>query len=251
MTMTPLPIFARENCCRFCRRSFQLALLGIWLAISPGCQTMQIPDTLPWAKDKKPAALNHILAVWTEAVHSQTGQPAQRGFGGRLIFFDAAEQPMEVKGKLTIFVFDDQNSDVQNPAAKYKFVFPSEVLPKHFSKSELGPSYSFWVPLAAGNAPTHHFSLVAKFESDQGETVLSSLTKKVMVGSGSPKDKLESNQTSSGSGVQPASYRELESDKSSESATGFSETFLGRALASDSGREIRSETIELTPSFSK
>ncbi len=214
-----------------------LASIGLGILSLTGCQTLKIPEKMPWVKEEKPAVIDHILAVWTEAVHSQTGKPAQRGFGGRMIFFDAQEKPIEVDGKLTIFVFDDHNINTQDPAAKYKFVFPAEVLPQHFSKSDLGPSYSFWVPLADGNAPTQHFSLVAKFESIHGETVLSSLTKKVMVGSGAAKVAKETPVEKVDGEVRPVSYQEFAAAKNAEQPS--------------LGREIRSETIELTPSFSQ
>ena len=188
---------------------------------------MQIPDKLPWAKEEKPAAVNHILAVWTEAVHSQSGQAAQRGFGGRLIFFDAAEQPLEVKGKLTIFVFDDQTGNVQEtPRPNTSLSFRPKYCPNTSANLIWGHPIAFGFRWPRPVRRPSIFSLVAKFESDQGETVLSSLTKKVMVGSGIGKDKRQSSEPASVSGVQPASYREFESSPGSEFDSWFQRSLI-------------------------
>jgi hypothetical protein len=212
----------------------QPLLMGfLVLFVFVGCQSIKTDKKFPWEKSTAPVITDHIAAVWTEAVHNQTGKASQRGFGGRLIFYDAEQQPLKVEGQVTIFVFDDERESIEDPSAKYKFVFPANVLDKHYSKSPLGHSYSFWLPLAPADSPTHKYSMVARLDGVHGETVLSSLTRKVLSGRGpAAATAIKTSTSDNSNSVRKASYAE--------------------AITNDQdSRSLKSETIEITPSFSE
>ncbi len=226
----------------FTNRSGWNHWLCLWLVachlLTCGCQSLSVgKKPFPWEKEKLPPAPENIVAVWTEAVHHQTGKPSERGFGGRLMFHDAEQKAIKVTGKVTIFVFDDQREDLDDPAPKYRFIFPADVLDKHYSQSNLGPSYSFWIPLAPVDSPTHPYSIVARFDGHQGETLVSSLTRKALTGRGplpsATAKKQLSDESFSGQSVVPVSYEE-EIDPATVESQG-----------------MKAETIELSPSFSQ
>ncbi len=214
-------------------RTFECLLLALAILLS-GCQSLDLSSKkFPWEKEETIPVPEKIMAVWTEAVHNQTGKPSERGFGGRLMFYDAEQKAIKVEGKVTIFVFDDQREDLTDPAPKYRFIFPANVLEQHFSKSDLGPSYSFWIPLVPVDAPTQPYSLVAKLDGNHGETVLSSLTRKALTGRGplpAAAKKTDREDVAVDTMVSLAEYQER--DKSSATTN-----------------RLKTETIELTPSF--
>ena len=45
--------------------------------------------------------------MWSDAVYTQPGLPPTRGFGGRLYFYDAHDQPVKVEGQLVVYAYDD------------------------------------------------------------------------------------------------------------------------------------------------
>jgi len=258
-------------------KPFQTNLLLQWiggmiLIAATGCQTWDTSGTIPiWSSEnwkKKDRSVTDppqkIVAVWTEATHHRPDQPAERGFGGRVIFYDAKERTTKIDGRVTIFVFDDQNATLENPAPKYKFVFPQDSVQAFYSKSELGHTYSFWVPLGSIDAPTQHFSLVVRFDSPTGERVLSEMTKKILVGSGAKGTKSppqqESNQNiqqpqpSAPSSVQQASFQQTipaSNQIGQVGQVGIGQVGIGQVGDQSDADRIRVETIQVSPSFAR
>ena len=232
--------------------SNQFALIILLMVIGigcTGCQSWETQGKLPlFPRDKKEKKIDvtpeKIVAVWTEATHHHPGKKAERGFGSRIVFYDAQDRPLEITGKVTVFVFDDQHPAADDPAPKYKFVFPEEVIASHYSKSDLGHSYSFWIPLAAIDSPTIPFSLVVRYDSPQGERVLSDLTKKVLVGTGIKTTRQDKKQEPT-----PAT---------SDSVNLIRQASFNEAVPSSKGRRSletgvhgQVETIAVSPNFSR
>ena len=124
-----------------------------------------------------------IVAFWTDTVRTSPGQPAMRGFGGRLMFYENRDgKPVKVAGSLAIYAFDEANRDPENPKPDRKFVFPAEQFDKHYSKSELGHSYSFWIPWDPVGGETRQVSLICRFTPVQGGAVVSDQVKQLLPG---------------------------------------------------------------------
>ena len=137
----------------------------------------------PWSKSEpEPKLPARILAIWTDAVHHQSGQKAQRGFGGRVVFYEEAKNdPIQVDGQLTIYVFPDEpGTDGAVPERKY--VFGADELQRHYSKSSLGDSYSVWLPWDAVGGHSRQLTLIARFDARNGGTVMSEPAKKMLPG---------------------------------------------------------------------
>ncbi len=160
-----------------------------------GCQQMDVAQNFPnfdamskreflrpWKKkDSEPIVPQKITAIWTHTVLNQVGKPGVRGFGGRVMFYgDKDAAPGKVDGKLVVYAFDD--SDVTHNQPIRRFEFTQEDLHKHYSESEIGASYSFWLPWDEVGGPVEKISLMARFEPVGAPAVLSENSRHVLPG---------------------------------------------------------------------
>ena len=118
---------------------------------------------MPWQdKDEELTPPERIVTFWSDTVLHQPGKPAVRGFGGRVFFYGEDESdPIEVDGSLVVYAFDADDDDPSQQQPEKKFVFPADQLEQHFSKSDMGPSYSVWLPWDVVGGPSRNLSLVA------------------------------------------------------------------------------------------
>jgi len=124
-----------------------------------------------------------MVEVWTDTVLHQRGNPGVRGFGGRVMFYaEDKGDPVVVDGTLTVFAFDDEDPNPDNTAPAKKFIFPAEQLAKHYSKSKVGHSYSFWLPWDKAGGPQRQISLIARFEDGEGRITMSKIAHKTLPG---------------------------------------------------------------------
>ncbi|MFM7563562.1 MAG: hypothetical protein ACKO81_11065, partial [Planctomycetota bacterium] len=243
-----MPDVNTPNSSRSLARTFHFWIC-LWLVCLTGCQTFDAKAPFPWEKEKDKPQPDKIMAVWTDAVRTESGKPAERGFGGRVFFYDDKGKPMKVEGTVHIYVFDDDRSmdHVQTP--EKKFVFPADTLELRYSKCSLGHSYNFWVPIGSVQGPNRNLSLVTKIELKSGGSVVSSVTRKILPGSGLPPAALaakpKSGQPSLASLANPAS--------GSVAQVSYDEPLPedNAATKPAATRQITAETIQLTPSFTQ
>lgn len=155
-----------------------VVLLPLLLAAICGCTAMDLSkgleSGLPWPGNKKPQIPARMVAMWTDTVMQQSGQQGIRGFGGRLMFYkNGKAEPVKVDGTLTVFAFRDNGSDPTSSMPEKKYVFLPEQLEKHYSESELGHSYSVWLPWDEVGGTRQKLSLVVRFEPKLGPSILS------------------------------------------------------------------------------
>ena len=110
-----------------------------------------------------------IAATWTPDTLIQTGRTPTRGFGGRVFFYDEKSRPVPVEGTLTVHGFDDSGGDPENDMKR--FVFTPEQFTRHFGQSDLGASYSVWIPWDAVGGSQKKISLVTSFLTAKGESI--------------------------------------------------------------------------------
>lgn len=163
--------------------------MSLLLASSTGCQTWlktpKLTSPTEWFKAKtaeeKHGAPQRVAVIWTDDVLSQIGQPATRGFGGRLYFYNAEEKPVPVEGQLVIYGYDDsQSAQGAQRTPDRKFVFTPEQFKQHFSESQIGPSYSIWIPWEGLEGPRRDISLVPVFTTTGGTIVVGAQTVNVL-----------------------------------------------------------------------
>lgn len=161
-----------------------------------GCQSTgvgggglgRIGNPLDWgAKSDEPRAgtPERVVATWIDAVRQTPGQPSERGFGGRIYFYDRAADPITVQGRLVVYAFDETGRGPTDNRPTRRYVFPPEQLAALMSVSEVGPSYSVWLPWGASADPPTDVSLSARFEPlEGGGLVASDLTRQRLPGQG-------------------------------------------------------------------
>ena len=141
-----------------------------------GVKERSLMERLPLIGKKKTSEMPEpypnpvkIAATWTPDTLVQTGRTPTRGFGGRVFFYDERTRPVPVEGTLTVHGFDDSSGDPDQGVKK--FVFTPEQFTRHFGQSDLGASYSIWIPWDAAGGDQRRISLVTSFKTAQGETI--------------------------------------------------------------------------------
>ena len=167
------------------KRVVWLALLAMWLGAATGCASLDVDDPLAWfaGKDDKSVVPTRLLAFWKDTILHHTNSPSVRGFGGRLMFYDGkSEAPVRVDGKLVVYVFDEEGRAPSDTKPDRKYVLTREQFAEHYSESEIGHSYSVWIPWDAVGGPQKKLSLIVRFKPTEGEMVVSEQASAVLPG---------------------------------------------------------------------
>lgn len=144
-----------------------------------------LDSTWPFRDKDKPreGTPNRMVCTWTDTVMSQPGKPSQRGFGGRVMFYEAEEKnPIIVDGQLVVYAFDETDREPTDNKPTRRYVFPSEQVPLHMSKNEIGASYSFFLPWDDAGGPRTEVSLICRFEPKGGAVISGEQTRQVLPG---------------------------------------------------------------------
>jgi hypothetical protein len=161
------------------RRDLRLTACGLAAALSlaavSGCATWDLAGAMAWSSSEaKPQTPSKITDIWTDTIFNQPGQTGVRGFGGRVMFCgEDGVKPVAVDGTFTIMAFDDTDGKAGQASPEKKYVFLPEQLPKHYSKSEMGHSYSFWLPWDDVGGKQRKICLVCRFEPRKGKAIVS------------------------------------------------------------------------------
>jgi hypothetical protein len=193
-----------------------LAILAIAVAL-PGCaSSFDLRKSMPWGhSDDKIHEPLKVTVFWSDQIENRADMDrGLRGFGGRLYFYGKdPDKAIKIKGDLVVYAFDETNRDPKNMVPDKKYVFPAKMLEKLYSKSQMGHSYSVWLPWDAVGGPQHEITLAARFTSEKGIMVASEPSKQLLPGEGQmPATALVSNSNNAASNfVQQASYQVAQS----------------------------------------
>jgi hypothetical protein len=197
---------------------FNAMLLAFVLA---GCSTLNgnWKKHLPWSaekrmKESKAEGPSSLVAIWTPDILTQTGKPPTRGFGGRFYFYNSKSQAIPVEGQLMVYAYDDSEAKHSDSNPERKYAFTPEQFERHYSKSDLGPSYSVWIPWDAVGGDQKNISLVPVFTGSNGQLVMGQQAINVLPGrivakSETPNPEFENFRMAQGaepSGVQPVAH---------------------------------------------
>ena len=209
------------------------ALLGVALV---GCSTLELPTEVPLLGiEAKPQPPSRMTDLWSYVVLRQPGETSVRGFGGRIMFYGRqSHRPVRVEGTLTVFAFDADENDPDTVVPEKKYIFTPEQFARHYSRSELGHSYSVWLPWdEVGGAP-RNLSLIARFESSTGEVVFGQPSNQKLPGFGSRSTRSSDPKADGDQGQAPSTAPvEVEPPQPDEPAAD------------------RVDTVELPPQFSR
>jgi hypothetical protein len=153
-----------------------------------------------WFKKKEYQEPKSLVAIWTEDTFAQPGKPMTRGFGGRLYFYNEKSQAIPVDGELIVYGYEEDPakpsngtwpSEAELAATSKKFGFTPEQFTQHFAESELGASYSVWIPWDAAGSDQKKITLCPMFISKTQRTTRGEIAKLNL--SGKKADSLASN----------------------------------------------------------
>jgi hypothetical protein len=194
------------------RRS--LATLTISAAVSAstvGCSAWSAPKSnqgktwnpTTWFKKEFQEPVQ-LAAIWKHDVMSDPLQGDQNGFGARIYFYNEKSQAIPIEGDLTIhgFVTTPTSRQRSHEQPEKKFTFSADQLAGQYNPSDLGASYSIWVPWEGDSGFREEITLIATFKSKQGHLIQAAPTKLFLPGkSRFPDDPSMSDK------IQPASFQ--------------------------------------------
>jgi hypothetical protein len=199
-----------------------------------------------------------VVALWTPAMYNSPGMPPQRGFGGRLFFYNQKDQPVPVEGQLVVYGYNDSAPKQDARVPDRKFVFTAEQLSKHFSPGELGASYSIWIPWDPVGGPQLEISLLPVFTTLGGQVVMGEQSRNLLPGTTTPPPNPRQEQSVVqpiiiDHRVAPASY--VASPEDVGGARGYSQGvepgIYTHAMPAPQQENIRMTSIQLTPGLAE
>lgn len=175
-----------------------IILASLWAALfafGPGCSMMTKNSKAdsPWRAlqfwKKGYQQPTKMAVMWSHDVLSAPGTPPTRGFGGRIYFYNDRSQTIPVDGELIVHGFDDtqkRESAADKNIPDKRFRFTAEQFTKNFSESDIGASYSVWIPWDAVDGVQKEITLVPTFKGSKGEIVQGAPAKTVLPGRTAP-----------------------------------------------------------------
>jgi len=175
---------------------------------------MQTDESTP------PQVPTRLISTWEDTVLSKQGQKPQRGFGGRLVFFNReSDEAIRVDGQLIVYAFDEADAELKNTQPTRRYVFPREQFARHESPSQIGPAYSVWLPWSELGGEQKNVSLIARFEPNKGPLIAGEQTKHLLPGTSPVLAKSKDEQARAKNEIQLAQYSASESVKPKERLT--------------------------------
>lgn len=158
------------------------ALLCFLTICAPGCAALNMINAeFPWSAEKKREQLEktqpvRIVSFWSEMMLNSGTQKPVRGLGGRVYFYNKSGKPVKVDGELSVYAYDDTDKDAETASRAEPtkiFTYRREEFANYFSKSEIGESYSIWLPWDGVDGEEKKISLLSKFTCANNKEVIS------------------------------------------------------------------------------
>jgi hypothetical protein len=164
--------------CCFAAASLMLGGTGCSISDFKPSKLFSLDNTWPFGDDIEEGTPVRVVGAWTDTVLTKQGEKPQRGFGGRLAFYDNDhEKSVLVDGELVVYAFDELGRDPTNNKPTRRYVFPADQMKLRMSESDLGATYSFFLPWDEAGGPRAEVSLVCRFQPKKGPVVVGEQTK--------------------------------------------------------------------------
>lgn len=128
-----------------------------------------------------------MAVIWKDTTIADVGKPTTRGFGGRIYFYNEENEPIKADGELIVYGYDESQAN-NSTAADRKYVFNKEDLNSHYSETDLGPSYSVWIPWDRVGGMRKPIALLPMFKDHSGHLVRGGQSINVLPGTAPPED---------------------------------------------------------------
>lgn len=121
--------------------------------------------------------VTQIIPTWQEGEGPGIKEDqVSRGFHGQLYFITQNKGlPAEVKGKVRIYLFDDQGAHEDRVKPIHQFDFDEGAWNAHLIQTKLGPAYSVFVPYTKPGRLKANCVLRIRFTPTEGPTVFSQM----------------------------------------------------------------------------
>jgi hypothetical protein len=225
------------------RRTTICLLLAFLLT---GCKTLSPPEwSKSWLGPDEPKLTEsqyskpvRLAVVWSPAVLNSPNKKPTRGFGGRMYFYDAANKAVSVEGQLVVYGYNDSKPGADGKTPDRKYAFTPEQFTQHYSPTDLGASYSVWVPWDEVGADQVEISLVPIFTATSGQLVVGQSSKNLLPGPTTvntptrfeqftvPASQMAQQHHATGFGVQQASFQQPPNWPQQQGARSFEETSI-------------------------
>ena len=239
-----------------------LTSLGVTVALT-GCAGVKNSMRLsgkdsPWnpveklvaerKKESEPTEPVTMVVTWKGSVYETVGAKA-RGFGGRIFFYDQAENCVAAEGELTVYGFDDTKKKSADSGPDKKFVFRASEFQTHKSENALGVSYSIWIPWEKVGGYRKTISLIPIFKTADGRILKGGQSINVLHGK-TPERQLSNNGPFKVLGSSPAVLGH--NDEANDLST-VDQGVVRASYQEESSPEsrIRTSTINLTPNLAR
>jgi hypothetical protein len=235
------------------RLTFWTLLIAI--AFCTGCSSLDKDwkKKLPWSpesriKTSKFETPSHLIAIWSPDVLAQPGKPPARGFGGRIYFYNEKNQAVPVEGQLVVYGYDDLQNSHHPGQPQRKFAFTPDQFTKHFSNSELGASYSIWIPWDEAGGEQRHISLVPIFTATSGQVVMGQQAINVLPGRSGSQEEVQASAPQVSSQLRFPMHAGIQGNP----AGGIQAAAFERDTVEAQPRpRLRTSTIHLTPALQR
>lgn len=127
-----------------------------------GCATLRHEKSSP-AKEAPGADVQRVATLWTAAHAPQAGKVVP-GFAGKVFLMGGAGfRPIQARGRLVIYAFEDSPSGSHDVVAARRWEFSADELSGHVEQTMLGWAYVFWLPWDTSEKPPATMSLQVAF----------------------------------------------------------------------------------------
>lgn len=199
-------------------------------------------------KDFEPSQPVSMVVTWKGSVYETVGAKA-RGFGGRIFFYDEANNAVSADGELTVYGFDDSNKKSGDSSPDKKFVFRASEFQTHKSENGLGVSYSIWVPWEKIGGYRKTISLIPIFKTADGRILECGQSVNVLHGK-NPERQLSNNGPFKFLGASPAV---LGQGNEPEESNSLNQGVVPASFQEEAHQQskIKTSTINLTPNLAR
>ncbi|MEO2036645.1 MAG: hypothetical protein ABGZ35_31600 [Planctomycetaceae bacterium] len=219
----------------------RLMMLCCFFVTMTGCTIFEPNIAQMFKKEPEIQTPHQMIPLWTDTVLHQSGKKSVRGCGGRFMFYTGdSKEGIRVEGAVTVYVWDDSRSSQQRKPDR-KYIFPAENIQKHYSKSRVGHSYSFWIPWDDAGSDRAELSIVTRFIGRDGTDITTPASKVILPGPISMPD------------AQMATGDQNDGDGEDANNEGIQQVSWDRKQRRRSSvrRTLRSSVIQVGPGFVK
>src|SRR5262245_46674449 len=163
------------------------------LLVATACSQSVAADWKSWLsfgqpriKESKYPPPARMAILWSPALYNEAGKTPTRGFGGRIYFYDAKNKPIAVEGQLVVYAYVNDKPSIDSRVPDRKYAFTPEQFTQHYSPTEMGASYSIWIPWDPVGQPQADISLVPLFTSSSGALVMGQPSRNMLPGPNTP-----------------------------------------------------------------